>query len=75
MIEGYKSSVQRLAKLFRQSRDMWKERALEKQKKLRTQAIRIRDLEKSRDQWKTRAQLAEAALRQTHREVPPRVSK
>lgn len=74
MIDGYKSSIQRLAKLFKQSRDMWKERALEKQKKLRSQAIRIRDLETSRDRWKHRAQEAEAALRQAPEEVPPRLS-
>ena len=73
MIDGYKSSIQRLASLFKESRDMWKERAKEKQKKLRAQAIRIRDLETSRALWKRRAQLAEHELRQVRREAPPRV--
>ena len=73
MIAGYKSSTQRLATLFKRSRDMWKERALDKQKKLRAQAIRIRDLEISRDLWKRRAQQAEHQLRDTSRESPPRV--
>lgn len=66
MIKGYKSSIQRLANLFKQSRDLWKQRATEKQKKLRAQEIRIRDLEKSREQWKSRAQKAEQRLREYH---------
>jgi hypothetical protein len=63
MIAGYKSSIQRLAHLFRESRDTWKQRAAEKQKKLRAQEIRIRDLEKSRELWKHRAQIAEHEVR------------
>lgn len=72
MLDGYKSSIQRLASLFKESRDMWKERAKEKQKKLRAQAIRIRDLETSRAHWKRRAQQAEIELRQVRSEGPPR---
>lgn len=64
MIEGYKSSIQRLANLFKQSRDLWKQRAAEKQRKLRAQEIRIRDLEKSRELWKGRAQTAEQQVRE-----------
>ena len=63
-MEGYKSSIQRLANLFKRSRDVWKQRAAEKQKKLRAQEIRIRDLEKSRELWKRRAQTAEAQVRE-----------
>ncbi|EGJ33184.1 MULTISPECIES: hypothetical protein [Moorena] len=63
MIQGYKSSIERLANLFKQSRDRWKQRASEKQKKLRAQEIRIRDLEKSRALWKRRAQIAEKEVR------------
>ena len=63
-MEGYKSSIQRLANLFKRSRDVWKQRAAEKQKKLRAQEIRIRDLEKSRELWKCRAQTAEAQVRE-----------
>lgn len=62
-MEGYKSSIQRLANLFKRGRDVWKQRATEKQKKLRVQEIRIRDLEKSRELWKRRAQTAEAQVR------------
>ena len=32
-MEGYKSSIQRLANLFKRGRDAWKQRAAEKQKK------------------------------------------
>ena len=71
MISGYKSSVQRLAQLFKRSRDTWKQRAQEKQQKLRGQAIRIRDLEKSRNRWKQRAQQAERQLREERSASPP----
>lgn len=39
MIQEYKSSIERLAKLFKQSRDRWKQRALELQKKLRVELV------------------------------------
>ncbi|MEB3213068.1 MAG: hypothetical protein VKL39_17080 [Leptolyngbyaceae bacterium] len=73
MIANYKSSTQRLATLFKRGRDLWKQRARDKQKKLRAQAIRIRDLETSRDLWKRRAQQAEQQLRETSGESPPRL--
>ena len=44
MIPGYKSSIERLANLFQQSRERWKSRSLKLQKKLRAKEIRIRDL-------------------------------
>lgn len=64
MIQEYKSSVERLAKLFKQSRERWKQRALELQKKLRAKEVRIRDLEKSRELWKRRAKTAEQIVRE-----------
>ena len=64
MIQGYKSSIERLAKSFKQSRDLWKRRAIKLQKKLRAQEIRIRDLQKSRELWKRRAKTAELLLRE-----------
>lgn len=66
-MRNYKSSAQRLAYLFKQGRDQWQQRAAEKQKKLRSQAVRIRDLEASRDLWKQRAQAAEQAFRELQR--------
>ncbi|NMF86849.1 hypothetical protein [Nodosilinea sp. P-1105] len=51
----FKSSPSRLARLFRSSRDQWKERAAVKQKKLRALEIKVRDLSESRARWKDRA--------------------
>jgi hypothetical protein len=40
-------------------RDGWKDKALERQQRLRAAQVRIRDLEHSRSYWKTRALAAE----------------
>jgi len=50
-----KTPVSRLARLFRDARDRWKAKALERQKRLRAAQVRIRDLERSRAYWKARA--------------------
>ncbi len=52
MTANYKSSPSRLARLFKQGREKWRKKALDRQKKLESADIRIRDLEKSRDKWK-----------------------
>lgn len=44
-----KSSSSRLVRLFKQSRENWKETALERQQKLRALEIKIRDLSLSRE--------------------------
>ena len=54
-----KSPVSRLARLFRDARDRWRAKALERQKRLRAAQVRIRDLEHSRSYWKERALAAE----------------
>ncbi len=64
-MKGFKSSAVRLARFFKKGRDMWKERALEKQKKLRAMQTKVRDLSKSRDSWKERAIQAEQVLKQS----------
>ncbi len=48
----FKSSPARLARLFRRSRDTWKERAADKQRALKKLRITVRDLTESRDHWK-----------------------
>ncbi len=63
-MKEFKSPVSRLARLFKKSRDNWKEKALNKQKKLRARDIKVRDLSLSREHWKSRAQEAEKQLRQ-----------
>ena len=55
MTATYKSSPSRLARLFKQGREKWKKKALDRQKKLEAADIKVRDLEKSRDKWKQEA--------------------
>jgi len=63
-MKNYKSPIHRLAHLFKKGRDLWKNRALERQKKLKSLEVKIRDLSKSRDNWKLRAKTAEKKLYQ-----------
>jgi hypothetical protein len=51
----YKSSPARLVRLFRSSRDRWKQRAAEKQLAVKKLRITVRDLAESRDHWKATA--------------------
>ena len=62
-MEEFKSQAKRLVRLFRKSRENWKETALLRQKKLRTLEIKVRDLLRSRENWKQRAMTAEKELR------------
>ena len=76
MTVNYKSSPSRLARLFKQRREKWKKKALDRQKKLEFADVKMRDLEKSRDKWKQEAkelakrnkQLEKDALQQTEAE-------
>jgi len=54
-MEGFKSAESRLVRLFQKSREQWRKRATEKQKKMRGMEIKIRDLSASRDSWKMKA--------------------
>jgi hypothetical protein len=54
-MQEFKSPVTRLARLFQKGRDNWREKALEKQGKVRSLEIKIRDLSNSRENWKARA--------------------
>ncbi|MBK1633500.1 hypothetical protein CKO31_22680, partial [Thiohalocapsa halophila] len=54
-----KTPVSRLLRLARHARERWKEKALERQQRLRSAQVRIRDLERSRAYWKDRALSAE----------------
>ncbi len=55
--------------LFKDGREKWKERALSKQKKLRTMEIKVRDLSLSRDKWKEKALELEASLKEKEEEL------
>lgn len=50
-----KGSLSRVLKRVGESRAKWKAKAQERYRQLRTQQVRIRDLEKSRDHWKAKA--------------------
>ena len=73
----FKSSPARLARVFRRSRDTWKQRAADKQRALKKLRITVRDLTDSRDHWKALARQQSgqiAALRaklDQASEVPP----
>ena len=67
-MQEFKSPISRLVRLFRNGRDNWKEKALEKQKKLRALEIKVRDLSTSRENWKNRALIAESKLSQQNLE-------
>jgi len=62
-MQEFKSPVTRLARLFHKGRDNWREKALEKQSKVRSLEIKIRDLTNSRENWKARALAAEKKLK------------
>ena len=62
-MQEFKSPVSRLVRLFQKGRNIWKEKALEKQKKVRALEIKVRDLSESRENWKERALAAEAEIK------------
>lgn len=62
-------SPSRLTRYFKGSRDNWKNKALEKQDKLRGFEQKIRDLEKSREQWKDQAKKARKKVKELEREL------
>jgi len=65
-MQDFKSPVSRLARLFKKGRDNWREKALEKQKKIRSLEIKVRDLSTSREDWKQRALAAESKLKENN---------
>ena len=68
-MKGYKSSENRLVKVFKDGREKWKQRALLKQKKLRAMEVKVRDLSLSREKWKEKALKLEAGLKQKEEEI------
>lgn len=48
-MQEFKSPVSRLARLFQKGRDSWKEKALDRQQKIRALEIKVRDLSLSRE--------------------------
>jgi hypothetical protein len=58
----FKCPPARLARLFRKSRDAWKQRAADKQRSLKKMRITVRDLTLSRDRWRATARQQAAQL-------------
>ncbi len=64
-MRGYKSPASRLARLFKKSRDSWKERAIHRQKQTRALRVKVNDLTESRDRWKEKAKESQRELDQS----------
>jgi hypothetical protein len=65
----YKSAPSRLAHFFKESRDGWKQKAVERQSKLRAADVKVRDLTKSRAKWKREAKETKQRLEQLEKEL------
>jgi hypothetical protein len=61
-MKNYKTPVDRLVRIFKKALDSWKAKALDRQKRLRSLGIKLRDVTISRDHWKKRASEAEKKL-------------
>lgn len=68
-MEGFKSDDSRLVRLFSNSREKWKKRVAEKQKRMRGMEVKIRDLSASRELWKEKALLAQEQQEKLEREM------
>lgn len=55
MLSQFASSSARLAGYFQKSRDAWKARSHEYQKRIRHLEGKVRDLQRSREKWKAEA--------------------
>ncbi len=71
MIERPTSAMplSRQVRYFKESRENWKERALEKQEQLRFSSQKNSDLEKSRDKWKTEALSGRQEIKELKKEI------
>jgi hypothetical protein len=67
----YKCPPARLARVFRRSRDVWKQRAADKQRALKKMRITVRDLTDSRDRWKALARQQAQQLADWRGQVDP----
>lgn len=70
-MNDFKTPVARLARVFREARDNWRAKALERQARLRAAQVRLRDLEHSRAYWKARALAAETLVSMSQQPPPP----
>ena len=71
MIEKPTSAMplSRQVRYFKESRENWKERALDKQEQLRFSSQKNSDLEKSRDKWKKEALSGRQEIKELKKEI------
>ena len=62
-MQDFKTPVSRLARLFKKARDNWKQKALDRQPKIRALEIKVRDLSYSRENSTQLALDAESQLK------------
>ena len=61
--------LSRQVRYFKESRENWKERALDKQEQLRFSAQKNSDLEKSRDKWKREALSGRQQIKELKKQI------
>ncbi len=70
-MNGFTISGNRLVKWLKQSRDNWKSRAAEKQKRIRSLNVKVRDLLLSRDHWQVKAKVLQLRIKKLEALAPP----
>ncbi|MDJ0728599.1 MAG: hypothetical protein QNJ33_01265 [Crocosphaera sp.] len=61
--------LSRQVRYFKESRENWKERALDKQEQLRFSSQKNYDLERSRNKWKTEALSGRQEIKELKKEI------
>ena len=61
--------LSRQVRYFKESRENWKERALERQEQLRFSSKKIDDLVRSRDKWKSEALENRQQIKELEKEI------
>jgi hypothetical protein len=80
-LKVFRSPLTKLVKFFQRSRDEWKQKHHQVKHQLKLEQNQVRAVEKSREVWRVRAEAAErrvreleAALSETKRPAPPRLT-
>jgi len=63
---SYRSPARVLARFFERSRDLWKAKYKELQRRIKAFRTELRDLRRSRDRWRARAEALERTIEQLH---------
>lgn len=63
---SYRSPARVLARFFERSRDLWKAKYKDLQRRIKAFRTELRDLRRSRDRWRARAEALERTLEELH---------